>query len=66
MALDPELDEGRLQRGLYPRHFSFIDVPVNHLAGGAFDMKAFQLAVFDGGDTALFGVDRIDENFANH
>jgi hypothetical protein len=66
VAVAAVLDEGRLQRGLYPRDFGQVDVAAQLLALGRFEIKFFDAISADHHDPGLFRVGGIDQHFVGH
>jgi hypothetical protein len=66
MAVTAILDEGRLQRGFYPRDLGEVDVAAQLLALGRFEIKFFDAISADHHDPGLFRVGGIDQHFVGH
>jgi hypothetical protein len=66
MAVAAILDEGGLQRGLYPRDLGEVDVAAQLLALGSLEVKLFDAIATDHNDPGLFRVGGIDQHFVWH
>jgi hypothetical protein len=60
------LDEGRLQRRLYPRDLGEIDVAPQLFALGGLEIKLFDAVAANHNDPGLFRVGSIDQHFVGH
>ena len=60
VAVTAILDEGRLQRGFYPRDLGEVDVAAQLLALGGLEIKLFDAIAADHNDPGLFRVGGID------
>jgi hypothetical protein len=60
------LDEGRLQRWLYPRDLGEIDVAPQLFALGGLEIKLFDAVAANHNDPGLFRVGSIDQHFVGH
>ena len=66
VAVAAILDEGRLQRRLYPRDLGEIDVAAQLFALGSLEIKLFDAVAADHNDPGLFRVGSIDQHFVGH
>ena len=66
VAVTPVVDKRRLQRGFDPRHFGQIDVALELLVFGGFEIKLFDSVTFDDRDPGFFPVARIDQHTHCH
>jgi hypothetical protein len=66
VAVAAVLDEGRLQRRLYPRDLGEIDVAAQLFALGGLEIKLFDAIAADHDNPGLFRVGSIDQHFVGH
>src|SRR5216683_5991844 len=66
VAVATVLDEGRLQRRLYPRDLGEIDVAAQLFALGGLEIKLFDAIAADHDNPGLFRVGSIDQHFVGH
>ena len=66
VAAHRKINERRLNRGFEIHDSAFIDIPGETLVAGALDVKLFEDAVFDDGDTAFLGLEHVDQHFFLH
>jgi len=66
MAITAILDEGRLQRWLYPCDLGKVDIAAQLFALGSFEIKFLDAIAADHNDPGLFRVGSIDQHFVVH
>jgi hypothetical protein len=66
VAADREVDERGLDGRLEVDDFPFVNVPGVALVAGPLDVKLLQDAVLDDGDSALLGLEHVDQHFFLH
>jgi hypothetical protein len=66
ITADGEVDKRGLDRGLDIDDFAFVDVTGVTLVAGALDVEFLKEAVFDDCDSALLGLEHINQHFLLH
>ena len=66
VATDGKIDESGLNGGLKVDHLALVDISGIAFVAGSFDVQLLQDAVFDDGDTALLGLEDVDQHFFLH
>ncbi len=66
VAIAAELDERRLERRLHARHLGKIDIALELLAFGGFEIELFDPVTLYDRDPGLFRVARVDQHARRH
>jgi hypothetical protein len=66
VAVAAEIDEGRLERGLYPRDFREIDVSFDLLLGGSLEIEFIETVAVENDDPGFLRMRRIDKHAFCH
>jgi hypothetical protein len=66
IASDSEVHEDGLDAGFDVDDDSFVNVSDEVVLRGSLDVKFFQSAIFEYGDSALFGLPTVDDHFLFH
>ena len=66
VSANGKVNEGRLDGWFEVYNSAFVNIPCVGLVTGTFDVKFFQHAIFNDGDSALLGLEHIDEHLFFH
>ncbi len=66
VAIQPDVDEGRLHAGQHPRHTALVEVADHRRGPVALRLVGHEAGVLDQGDAGLEGVDGEEEDGARH